>query len=110
MDVKRLTLAPWLVDNWDEVTFKWLLSPNGRSDREFIAMARNAFDVMMRRGWYCHPTSKGWICYEDEKTGPGRMTDDGGCSHALNDMKAFSDPFTALVAADEWMKKKERQT
>lgn len=103
MDVKRLTLAPWLVDNWDEVTFKWLLSPNGRSDREFIAMARNAFDVMMRRGWQPYRVVNGNWRVEDSLQGlnnPIRVA----CH------MEWPDPFTALVAADEWMKKKEQQT
>lgn len=57
-----------------------------RDDLEFIALARNAFDVLMRRGW--HPSrdsAGGWWCEY---------------VHA-------PDPFTALVLADEWYKTRE---
>ena len=54
-------------------------------------VARRAFDVMMRRGWGVRKPTVGslkWYVF----------TTDGG----MLDCGSFPDPFTALIAADEW--------
>jgi len=56
----------------------------------FIVLARNAFDVMMRRGWSVRKDLDGeWFCMESSRDGLA--------------IKA-KDPFTALVEADRWYK------
>lgn len=73
-----------------------------QADAEFIALARNAFDVMMRRGWgvASSPQDKLWFlhfqgdpefAWRDE-----RQLRDWSASHGAED------PFTALVEADRW--------
>lgn len=70
---------------------------------EFIALARNVFDVMMRRGWefrtvpgcgYCATFTTGH-CVDDTWIAEGNKPT----------MKRFhADPFTCLVEADAWYK------
>jgi hypothetical protein len=59
---------------------------------EFIVLARSAFDVMMRRGWGVRETEGRWQAIENR---PGSVT-------GVNSMIVKTDPFTALLAADEW--------
>lgn len=72
---------------------------------EFIALARNAFDVMMRRGWHVEQTDpedkeekRMWFVpwpSNERKTWPDVW---------MNGKQWFADPFTALVEADRWCK------
>ncbi len=82
------------------------LAPNAESAEEnakFITLARNAFDVMMRRGWYSVPYSvdaKTWIamnlyCVQIERGG-------NTGTYFVSD-----NPFSCLVEADKWMKEQE---
>ena len=64
-----------------------------RADAEFHALARNAFDVMMRRGWGVEQ-----IWNNDLRI--HRWFIVTGLSVALRE--GFVDPFTALVEADRW--------
>lgn len=59
-----------------------------KDDAEFYLLARNAFDVMMRRGWYPRPHFGKWRAHGAD----GYMGDE------------FPDPFTALVETDKWYK------
>lgn len=72
-----------------------------RADLEFIALSRNAFDVMMRRGWTAIPMRRG-----DELWWSVRLKDgsDMDLKFIVNSPSRglFSDPFTALVEADKW--------
>lgn len=92
MDLNKLTAAPWrecLCDNCG-----CPIEPE--ADHEFICLARNAFDVMMRRQWHAWPDSKlfgdelrivWYVCAPQvpkEHCGP--------CDN----------PFVALVEADKW--------
>lgn len=66
-----------------------------RTDAKFFTLARNAFDVMMRRGWSVGRKADGkW-----RVDVPARKPYDGGSWECLAD-----DPFTALVEADAWFK------
>lgn len=63
---------------------------------EFAALARNAWDVMMRRGWtVMQRFSDKWIVCS-AKTGfkPSELTDWR--------QQEWPDPFTPLVEADRW--------
>jgi hypothetical protein len=106
MDLEKLTPAPWgvaddgpdhCVCHFASEDTSWPLFErwDGRPDRtdaDFIALARNAFDVMMRRGWHASrcSTEYGWIA-----CGAGLL----GTERPYAD-----DPFTALVEADAWYK------
>jgi hypothetical protein len=81
MDLSKLSPAPW--NCGDE---------RGHNETEdyFIALARNAFDVMMRRWWYAQPEDDGWSVVGS------------GFSEVIESRHA--DPFTALVEADKWYK------
>ncbi len=72
----------------------------GDADAEFIALARNAFDVMLRRGW---GVERVW----DNDLRVYRWYIVTDAPRALRE--GFADPFTALVKADEWMKKQEAE-
>lgn len=67
------------------------------ADAAFIALARNAFDVMMRRGWSPW-AGKEWSVLDDE--GGMIYRKHGGDGSRIT----ASDPFTALVEADKWYK------
>lgn len=59
----------------------------------FSALANNAFNVMMRRGWYPACDSEKWWVVS------------GGPAGIINehcDRVPWADPFTALVEADKW--------
>ncbi len=104
MDLSKLTPAPWFVDrdhaNFDVAygtqgdasdTFS-LLDRYEETDYEFIALARNALDVMMRRKWMamCDVEAVGGWWVEDARGTPLGMP------------RCCPDPFTAIVEADKW--------
>ena len=103
MDLNKLTPAPWLIsapasDQFPAVVkqtgFPILLSEEDNvADLQFAALARNAFDVMMRRGWW--PISQGpgtqWLVVIPDVN---RLEQGGGF--------VDDDPFTALIEADRW--------
>lgn len=101
-DLSRLTPAPWKVRETDT---SWLHGPNGhplllaendddegRTAITFAALARNAFDVMMQRGWTVLRLGNGQWGVPDIEN-PQRSTWNVG---------PFDDPFTALTEADKW--------
>lgn len=119
MDPTNLAPAPWKavrktdtlhLDGDAEIGFAELLGPRGGSYRgvrfeftndeaEFVTLARNAFDVMLRRGWTARRLSTGsWIVQDSNNQPlqePHRRPD-------LTDWFEAADPFTALVEADKW--------
>jgi len=116
MDLEKLTPAPWSSNvpsgNETEAVFasgKMILEcivnrhyQTCEADAEFIALARNAFDVMMRRKWWVEPIGGGdlgWAVFEEVER-------DGNLRHPPVWMEADPafDPFTALVEADKWYK------
>jgi hypothetical protein len=75
-----------------------------RADGEFIALARNAFDVMMRRRWYAayedgagDPCFSGWYAVEEHGVAIDMSPVKGTKEYPIK-----KDPFTALVEADKW--------
>jgi hypothetical protein len=105
INLEKLSAAPWVA---------WQTQPTGSStwdgkmaiaglpiltvdrapvfrevDAQFIALARNAFAVLMNRGW--HPRR-----FEDGKWGVYGDNLLGVCADLADD------PFTALVQADAW--------
>lgn len=90
MDVSKLTPAPWFIGG------KLYLNRYPRAveavptDYEFVNLARNAFDVMLRRHWHAEyePVSRTWIVSEFDWLAAPQLS--------------WPDPFTALVEADKW--------
>jgi hypothetical protein len=115
IDLEKLTPAPWTpaiesdrgyrgeeygrfyFPTFEEVPFGFDvgLEQIAANDAEFIALARNAFDVMMRRGWtVVRRKGKWFVASVDEnlvEKFKGRMMD-----------SPANDPFTALVEANRW--------
>lgn len=105
MDVSKLSPAPWRLSGCEKhpdggkVICNKLRDANGKTvlsadDLEFAALARNAFEVMVRRGWSAHNTANKGLWFVDV---PTRRPFDGGSIRIKAD-----DPFTALVEADAW--------
>lgn len=106
IDLTKLTPAPWKHVSGNEASFSAVESGDGmfvvlwqpnQYDLEFIALARNAFDVMMRRGWGIVLFPSGWtIAIKDVSE-----------SFIMNKFRGmrWPDPFTALVEADAWYMK-----
>ncbi len=111
MNLDNLAPAPWKADGQrvegpDEGgdRGRMVIYDEGghtETEAEFIALARNAFDVMVRRGW-------GVACY-----GPGRWVVPGFSKHwyvvHAGPPYDYPDPFTALVEADNWLKAREEK-
>ncbi len=102
-DPSKLSPAPWLMDGDGGIFGPHPDPPRECSravDLEFCCLARNAFDVMMRRGWTARKMApqEGWLV-QDNRNAPllqphmqsGRL-----------DWFTAADPFTALVEADQW--------
>lgn len=68
--------------------------PRRKANWQFIALARNAFGVMMRRNWVPENRGKRW--------GVDPSAADSQAFREWLDEHSFSDPFTALVEADRW--------
>lgn len=111
LDLEKLTPAPWEVAKSPEhlISGCTVFGPEGEdiittdndgcasdpcpdyinlkeADASFMALARNAFDVMMRRGWApALPTQETLVDLRTQR---------------------WSDPFTALVEADKWYPEK----
>lgn len=111
MNLDQLTPAPWKAELGDVLAGKFqqeiacCFCGSGQAAMpchpdeedvaraEFIALARNAFDVMMRRGWNPVKVDGKWqVSGTDES---GRWETTPLCTW-------FPDPFTALVEADKW--------
>jgi hypothetical protein len=124
-DFSDLTPAPWECDlrdsRWDDETHYVVTGPDGKvlfdtvnseaalleydehwfdrvggDNLKFAALARNAFDVMQRRGWgVARCGSHGW-CAVQGQDGP-----DQNPSLAYIGFEAL-DPFMALCEAEKW--------
>jgi hypothetical protein len=121
LELSKLTPAPWEPDGDGETTAVvhrgdtqktcvCLLQSQyacNETNAEFIALARNAFDVMMRRGWglqkWRNPTGWSVNSYDISDKYPVRKAYIQ--SGAFN---SHADPFTALVKADEWLTQQEK--
>ena len=122
LDLSKLTPAPWVVcreteefgtigmpvvrmDDDDSIVVghgsDWgPTTDNTETDATFIALARNAFEVLIRRGWGvekrggCDP---GWMV--TDIIGDVFYPPDSDNTAILP-----SDPFTAIVEADKWLR------
>jgi hypothetical protein len=106
IDLTKLTPAPWEADESHIVYgrkgtlretpgFAKFESEHRNTDAEFTALARNAFDVMIRRGWSAVCDLDQWAIQWNQH---GIHIDE------VYRTKRWPDPFTALVEADEWYK------
>lgn len=135
IDLTQLTPAPWVADNlnWrnEESPFDRYVHGDRYEDEdgticstsvavvlgnatsvaiqdsnaEFITLARNAFDVMLRRGWgvrmFSHNKSGGQQWSVENIYGDGFWFPHHDKSHNIKS-QFWPDPFTALVEADRW--------
>lgn len=114
IDLGKLSPAPWRAEcpriNWRIMSGINFVMEGAQvrkqTDAEFIALARNAFDVLFHRGWSISGSpweNKFWVHAEDV----------GGGGYDRNDWhpsefqkwivgRCWPDPFTALVEADAW--------
>ncbi len=112
IDLAKLSPAPWKWSrSWADKDLHWCVdhptetksaiwplvlvatdpSHADNADMQFITLARQAFDVLMRRGWWpAQRPDNQWIVTER----------DGQCH--TRGSEGWADPFTALVEADAW--------
>ena len=112
MDISKLAPAPW-ESRRDKSGDLWIVCPDSdaslqdESHVEFFVLARNAFDVMMRRGWY--PERCGSV-----KDGTWRIAKVFKyLSYECEEWEQFTanewpDQFTALVEADKFLSEIEK--
>jgi len=109
MDLSKLSPAPWksvrlqCQDDSKMYTHEIEMPERGSTglltagDAEFITLARNAFDVMLRRKWglsYRGGFEPGWFVLD--------ILDDPFFPPGDEPALLPADPFTALVEADHW--------
>ena len=117
MDLSKLSPAPWTCITLNETTDPYpdvvegppddpsqqysIIDRLERADFEFVALARNALDVMMRRKWHAEFFGGAWHVYDsrnyDSRNYRIPFYESDKCSPC-------DDPFTALVEADRWYK------
>ena len=121
IDLSKLTPAPWRIDEFSDNETTAICgpgsddhvciiqhgdelaqgpSPTEEVNAEFIALARNALDVQMRREWFSVP---------DGFTGRWKVATNLQAYkipmelwQAWEDVIRADNPFTALVHADKW--------
>ncbi len=93
IDLEKLSPAPWREGH-----------PATLADLDFARLARNALDVMLRRGWVPHRWGNGWIACEcTHNPGDGLLVlHEHDRRGRVLDAPTCADPFTALVEADCW--------
>ena len=112
-----LTPAPWVVETIDtfkvirdEVTGGAMLLPEDDENErhiaamEFAALARNAEDVLIRRGWGIRQSHDGkWMVMDNVHNLLWHENRQGGY------FTGFNHPFKALVESDVWWKENVEQ-
>lgn len=107
LDLSKLTPATWfcekeptkiILSSSDVQRIAWVFdNAFDENHTEFIALARNAFNIMMRRGWrLVNGVQHGVDGLFWAAQGPFDHHEIGV------DGKWHSDPFTALIEADRW--------
>lgn len=96
MDVAKLIPAPWFsygeqVCRGTPFDGSFIAEFEKRDDAFFVALARNAFDVMMRREWYPRKLTDGTWRVSCASVLPTRLIN-----------MHWDCPFAALVEADKW--------
>lgn len=112
LDLSKLTPGPLVVKHSDAMAavarqddpnrfvILWQMNVD---DVAFYALARNAFDIQMRRGWGVK-CRHGATFIAVDADGMEVM----GPTHAPYVLWGYFDnPFTAIIAADAWMKEHE---
>lgn len=113
-DASKISPAPWetCCGGWrvvsgdsrechvvcDVGTNKASRNPRNAANAEFMAIARNAFDIMMRRQWWVVPHGRFWRVRGDDSRDLDMENDN------------YPDPFTALIEADKWYRENVEKT
>lgn len=108
LDLSKLTPAPWTTEpGHNEKDERWgychetgpfvITGREPDTDDHFVCLARQAFDVMIRRGWTAvkNPYTKKWFAAETAFS-------DCSFEHIRGDILSFDTPYEALVEADKW--------
>lgn len=115
MDINKLKPVPWETDK--NAHHEWLIGypgkdNNGRDDffyvahemekddAEFCCLARNAFEIMVRRGWSVRSE---WCNLNEFVVTGWNVVDQNGVPLRQHYV-SYGDPFTALIEADMWYK------
>lgn len=69
------------------------------ADAEFYVAAREAFDVMVRRGWGPQMTADGWTVRDFPRK---HVTEGVKTFREWAIRQSWPDPFSALIEADRW--------
>ena len=111
MDLSKLSPAPWKGEDWRvygnnrrDLVGSMSLCPyteNAQAHCELIALDRNAFDILMRRGWRAEKAIAGW-CVGDLM--PRNIVHNSMAVERELSRLFFEDPFTALVEGEAWYK------
>ncbi len=119
MDISKLTPAPWQAEverrrvmcsqRSGKTVFRCGSEgrrPEDEADIEFVALARNAFDVMMRRSLFAAPSTYEpvngelrWIVLCETRAGTKNAVPFEAWPHSAG----WLCPLTALVEADKWL-------
>ena len=71
----------------------WIAREMKEADAVFLALARQAFTIMLKRGWGVEKCYHGWSVYDHQ-----------GDFFFPGDKDSWpQDPFTAVVKADRWL-------
>ena len=131
MDVTKISPAPWKAvhrycnagpDDDEVFGLAWDIEGppeaiNGQfakaADAQFVALARNALDIMMRRSWWPQRVFQpgwdfGWVaCYrkpDQPHCGPWIvMPSIDDCRGHPEWRRYWPDPFTCIVETDKWL-------
>ena len=81
----------------------------GKDDAEFFALARNAFDVMMRRGWSPRREWAKGRWFVPQIVGAAKF-DTILAFEKAGGILYYDNPFTALVESDKWLTEHEKNS
>ena len=116
MDLSKVTPAPWYDDGYriygptDDpdkrsggVIMEYKYSDHAMDDDgEFCALARNALDVMMRRGWHAMKCLQSDDWFVQDAFQSEIVLEFSTRRDEMIRACYAKDPFTALVQADKW--------
>ncbi len=113
MDMSKVTPAPWRIDECSDNATTAITGPtleDTESSKGRVMqypgdeVARAAYDVMQRRGWGVRKIGESWTPVENDAAGRMFWQMPWIMRQISCEVRGWDNPFTALVAADAWMK------